>query len=110
MRTATRRCSRCWRTVRDAVPALQALLRREVSPAGAGGLARFLAACAHGEQAGRALEQFALELLERGADPFARIAGRRSAAGAGGAAGLDAHDRTPARRSASISMRATATA
>lgn len=54
-----------------AVPALQVLLRRGVSPAGAGGLARFLAACAHDEQAARGLEQFALELIERGADPFA---------------------------------------
>ncbi|WP_407353115.1 ankyrin repeat domain-containing protein [Luteimonas sp. R10] len=55
----------------DAVDALQAMLRRNVSPAGAGGLARFLAACARSEQAGRGLEQLALELLERGADPFA---------------------------------------
>jgi ankyrin repeat protein len=55
----------------DAVPALQALLRAGASPAGSGGLARFLDACAASDQAGRALEQFALELLERGADPFA---------------------------------------
>ncbi|RDZ26349.1 ankyrin repeat domain-containing protein [Lysobacter silvisoli] len=55
----------------DAVPALQALLRRGVSPAGAGGLARFLAACASAEQAARGLEHFTLELIERGADPFA---------------------------------------
>ncbi|MDH5824531.1 ankyrin repeat domain-containing protein [Luteimonas sp. RD2P54] len=55
----------------DAIDALQAMLRRNVSPAGAGGLARFLAACARSEQAGRGLEQLALELLERGADPFA---------------------------------------
>lgn len=54
-----------------ALPALQALLRRAVSPAGSGGLARFLAACAASDQAARALEQVALELLERGADPFA---------------------------------------
>ncbi|HEY0502556.1 MAG TPA: ankyrin repeat domain-containing protein [Lysobacter sp.] len=54
-----------------AVPALQALLRRGVSPAGAGGLARFLAACSAGEQAARGLEHCALDLLERGADPFA---------------------------------------
>ncbi|MGH8033092.1 MAG: ankyrin repeat domain-containing protein, partial [Luteimonas sp.] len=54
-----------------ALPALQALLRHGVSPAGSGGLARFLGACAAGDQAGRALEQFAIELLERGADPFA---------------------------------------
>ncbi len=54
-----------------AVPALQALLKRGASPAGAGGLARFLEACAADDQAGRALEQFAWGLLERGADPFA---------------------------------------
>ncbi|MCM2335253.1 MAG: ankyrin repeat domain-containing protein [Pseudomonas sp.] len=51
--------------------ALQVLLRRGASPAGAGGLARFLAACAAGEHAARGLEHVALELLERGADPFA---------------------------------------
>lgn len=55
----------------NAMPALHALLRRGVSPAGSGGLARFLAACSAGEQAARGLEHFALELLERGADPFA---------------------------------------
>lgn len=54
-----------------ALAALQALLRRGASPAGAGGLARFLGACAADDQAGRGLEQFALDLLERGADPFA---------------------------------------
>ena len=54
-----------------ALPALQALLRRGVSPAGSGGLARFLAACSASEQAARGLEYFALDLLERGADPFA---------------------------------------
>ncbi|WP_129136945.1 ankyrin repeat domain-containing protein [Luteimonas sp. YGD11-2] len=55
----------------EALEALQAMLRHNVSPAGAGGLARFLAACAHGDHAARALEHLALELLERGADPFA---------------------------------------
>ncbi|MFC5570343.1 ankyrin repeat domain-containing protein [Lysobacter yangpyeongensis] len=54
-----------------ALPALHALLRRGVSPAGSGGLARFLAACSASEQAARGLEYFALDLLERGADPFA---------------------------------------
>jgi len=54
-----------------ALPALQALLRRGVSPAGMGGLARFLAACSASDQAARGLEHCALELLERGADPFA---------------------------------------
>ena len=53
------------------VPAVSALLRRAASPAGAGGLARFLAGCAADDQASRGLEQLALDLLERGADPFA---------------------------------------
>jgi ankyrin repeat protein len=57
-----------------ALPALQVLLRRGASPAGAGGLARFLGACAAGDQAARGLEQCALDLLERGADPFAASA------------------------------------
>ncbi|RPE79871.1 ankyrin repeat domain-containing protein [Vulcaniibacterium tengchongense] len=56
---------------RPALPALQALLRRGLSPAGAGGLARFLGACCTGGAAARELEPVALELLERGADPFA---------------------------------------
>lgn len=55
----------------DAVPSLQVLLDRGVSPAGRGGLARLLAACVQHDQASRGLEQLALELLERGADPFA---------------------------------------
>ncbi|MDO7934258.1 ankyrin repeat domain-containing protein [Xanthomonas euvesicatoria] len=55
----------------EAVPALQALLRHGVSPAGAGGLTRLLSACVQHDAASRGLEQFALELLERGADPFA---------------------------------------
>ena len=54
-----------------ALPALQALLRHGASPAGAGGLARFLAAGVAGDQAGRALEQAALDLLAQGVDPFA---------------------------------------
>ncbi|MGJ4802815.1 ankyrin repeat domain-containing protein [Luteimonas sp. SDU82] len=54
-----------------ALPALQALLGHGASPAGSGGLARFLAACVKGDQAGRTLEQSALDLLEQGADPFA---------------------------------------
>lgn len=55
-----------------AVPSLLMLLRHGVSPAGAGGLARFLAAC-HGDDGdGTNLEAVALELIERGADPFAR--------------------------------------
>lgn len=55
----------------DAVPTLQVLLDHGVSPAGSGGLARLLSACAQHEHASRGLEQLALELLERGADPFA---------------------------------------
>jgi ankyrin repeat protein len=54
-----------------ALPALQVLLRRATSPAGRGGLARFLGACVAGDQAARGLEAVALDLLERGADPFA---------------------------------------
>ena len=53
------------------IDALRALLRHNVSPAGAGGLGRFLGACAHGDHGARGLEQLALELLARGADPFA---------------------------------------
>lgn len=55
-----------------ALPAIHALLRAGVSPAGRGGLGRFLAACVAGDQAARGIEQCALDLLERGADPFAR--------------------------------------
>ncbi|MGY0633814.1 ankyrin repeat domain-containing protein [Luteimonas sp. A478] len=55
----------------DAIEPLRALLRHNVSLAGAGGLARFLAACVRGDHGARGLEQLALELLERGADPFA---------------------------------------
>ncbi|MGY0612710.1 ankyrin repeat domain-containing protein [Luteimonas sp. A501] len=54
-----------------ALAATQALLRGGASPAGAGGLARFLEACVREDQAGRGLEQFAMELIERGADVFA---------------------------------------
>ena len=54
----------------SAMPALQAMLRQGVSPAGSGGLSRFLGACAAGDQAARGFEQCALMLLERGADPF----------------------------------------
>ncbi|MFC0154821.1 ankyrin repeat domain-containing protein [Xanthomonas dyei] len=55
----------------EAVPALQVLLRHGVSPAGAGGLTRLLSACVQHDAASRGLEQFAVELLDRGADPFA---------------------------------------
>ena len=55
----------------QAMPVAQALLQRGLSPAGAGGLARFLAACLQGNPSMQGAEAFALELLERGADPFA---------------------------------------
>ena len=55
----------------EAQPALEALLRHGVSPAGRGGLARWLAACVADDQAARGLEGFALDLLDRGADPLA---------------------------------------
>ena len=54
-----------------ALPSIQALLRHAASPAGSGGLARFLAACVPAGAASEAVETCALELLERGADPFA---------------------------------------
>ncbi len=54
-----------------ALPSLRLLLDRAVSPAGAGGLARFLAACVASEQPGAAREADALRLLDHGADPFA---------------------------------------
>ncbi len=55
----------------EALQALQALLRGGASVAGSGGLARFLGACARSDQAGRGLEQFALELFDHGVDVFA---------------------------------------
>jgi hypothetical protein len=55
----------------EAMAVLQWLLDRGQSVAGSGGLSRFLASCAKSEQAARGIEQFALGLLERGADPFA---------------------------------------
>ncbi|MBS0464006.1 MAG: ankyrin repeat domain-containing protein [Proteobacteria bacterium] len=51
------------------------LLDRAVSPAGAGGLARYLHACMLSEASARSREQLALALLERGADPFVASAG-----------------------------------
>ena len=54
----------------EALPALQALLDHGVSPAGGGGLARWLSACVADDQAARGLEGFAVELLDRGADPW----------------------------------------
>jgi len=58
----------------EAVAAIQTFLRAGVSPAGAGGLARFLVACQRHDQGARGLEQLALDLLERGADMFAASA------------------------------------
>lgn len=55
----------------DALATLHVLLRHGVSPAGAGGLTRFLSACVQHDSSSRGQEQFALELLERGGDPFA---------------------------------------
>ncbi|MBB1059861.1 ankyrin repeat domain-containing protein [Marilutibacter spongiae] len=49
---------------------IQALLGQAVSPAGAGGLARYLAACARQGATGAEHEMLALDLLARGADPF----------------------------------------
>jgi ankyrin repeat protein len=56
----------------EAAASVRALLERAATPAGAGGLARFLAACHASGRDVAALESLALELLERGADPFAR--------------------------------------
>lgn len=56
----------------EAAASVRALLERAATPAGAGGLARFLAACHASGRDVAALEGLALELLDRGADPFAR--------------------------------------
>lgn len=53
-----------------ALAALQHLLERGQAVGGRGGLARWLQACAEGEHTTRGHEQFALGLLERGADAF----------------------------------------
>ncbi|MGY0557692.1 ankyrin repeat domain-containing protein [Lysobacter sp. A421] len=53
-----------------AVDSLQTLVDHAVSPAGMGGLAGFLGACVGSDRATDGLERLALELLERGADPF----------------------------------------
>lgn len=55
----------------SALPVLQTLLDHGASVGGAGGMAAYLAACVDGDHAGRALETVALDLLARGADPFA---------------------------------------
>ena len=56
----------------DALPLLRVLVQRGLSPAGAGGLTRYLAGSLQGNPSMRGAEAFALELLERGADPFAK--------------------------------------
>jgi len=56
----------------EAETSLRALLERAVSPAGSGGLARFMASAQGDTTEAASLEDLALELLERGADPFAR--------------------------------------
>lgn len=53
-----------------AVARLRVLLDNGVSPAGRGGLARFLSACMRQGASGPAQQAFALQLLECGADPF----------------------------------------
>ncbi|HZH43519.1 MAG TPA: ankyrin repeat domain-containing protein [Lysobacter sp.] len=60
-----------------ALAEIELLLARGASPAGRGGLARFLAAClrVHGLGDARALQRCAFALLDRGADPFAPSAG-----------------------------------
>ena len=55
----------------DAAAVVQVLLDHGASPAGSGGLARFLAACVQRDQAQRGHEQLALDLFLQGADPFA---------------------------------------
>jgi len=53
-----------------AQPALLYLLDRGTSPSGLGGLSRYLAVCLKNEYVTRSYENFALQLLERGADAF----------------------------------------
>ncbi|MCF7221648.1 ankyrin repeat domain-containing protein [Marilutibacter chinensis] len=52
-------------------PQVETLLRHGHAPSGAGGLARCLAACVTDKAAAAHGETLALDLLERGADPFA---------------------------------------
>ena len=59
----------------EALTVWQWLLDRGQPDAGASGLARFLAGCRRHEHTARSVEQFALGLLERGADPFAAAPG-----------------------------------
>jgi ankyrin repeat protein len=59
----------------SALAATRVLLDAGLAPAGGAGLARFLAACVQAQaRADRAAQALALELLARGADPFAATA------------------------------------
>ena len=58
----------------DALPELRAHLEQAIPPTGVGGLASFLSACLADDENARHLEDFAIGLLERGVDPFARSA------------------------------------
>lgn len=55
----------------EGIRTLSALFAGGASPAGAGGLARFLSACLAQQHTAPRSEAFALGLLSRGADPFA---------------------------------------
>ncbi|WP_240906297.1 ankyrin repeat domain-containing protein [Thermomonas sp. HDW16] len=55
----------------DGMQALRALFAHGASPAGGGGFANWLAACHAQPTKDPRAQRFALELLERGADPFA---------------------------------------
>ena len=54
----------------SASTAIGVLLEHAATPAGCGGLARYLEGCVAGEHTARGHEALALALLERGADPF----------------------------------------
>ncbi|MFT3808120.1 ankyrin repeat domain-containing protein [Arenimonas sp.] len=59
-----------------ALPALVRLLEHGQAVGGTGGLARYLRACFGSEHINRSYEQFALMLLERGADAFSPPSGQ----------------------------------
>jgi ankyrin repeat protein len=59
----------------SALPVIRVLLDGGLAPAGGAGLARFLATCVHTEASDQAAAlALAMELLQRGADPFAATA------------------------------------
>lgn len=60
---------------RHAAPAIRRLLAQAVPVGGRGGLARYLAGCAGDNPSPADSEALALDLLERGADPFGAPAG-----------------------------------